>query len=257
MSNAVATISNERLAALAAAAKQAAAKERPSVSKISLKAGVMSVGGNPCKDNKLEAIILVATYRNTYYKGRYDPNNVVNPNCFAFGETDEALAPHENVSDPINSTCAGCPNAEWGSDPGGGRGKACKQTRRLVLLPAMVLNAENSAEAIKSAEMAILDVPVTSVKNYSQYVNVLAASIGLPMWACVTELWTQPDSKTQFKLNFKGIKAVPSDEMLDAIEARKAEALRIGLLGYEESNSEDEEEPAAPAAAKPAVKKKY
>jgi hypothetical protein len=256
MSNEVATISNSRLAALAGQAKDAAAKERPSVSKVSLKSGMVSVGGSPCKDNKLEGIILVATYRNTFYKGRYDPNNISNPNCFAFSEVDDDLAPHINVSTPVSPTCDACPNAEWGSDPGGGRGKACKQTRRLVLMPATVLDAASPVDAIKTAELAILDVPVTSVKNYSQYVNVLAASIGLPMWACVTEMWTQPDAKTQFKLNFKGIKAVPSDDILDALEVRKNEALRIGLLGYDTSN--DEEEEALPAAsAKPATKKKF
>jgi len=249
---AVTTISNDRFAALASQAKQAAAKERPSISKVSLKSGVISFGGTAVKDNRLECIILVATYRNTFYKGRFDPNNIVNPNCFAFGETDVGMVPDPNVTDPVNPTCTGCENGEWGSDLNGGRGKACKQTRRLVIMPASAL--ENGAEGVKVAELAILDVPVTSVKHYSQYVNILAGSIGLPMWACVTEVSAKPDAKTQFSVNFKGISAVPSDDILDALEARKAEALRIGLLGYDKSNDEAEEEAPKPAAKKAAKK---
>lgn len=249
-------ISSERFAALAQKAKDVAAKERPSISKISLKAGVMALGGQPIKDNKLDAVVLVAAYRNTYYKDRYDANNIVNPDCFAFSMSDEDLAPAAGVVHPQHPKCEGCPNAEWGSDRNGGRGKACKETRRLVLLPA---NALESKESVQTGELAIMDVPVTSVKHYASYVNVLAASIGLPPHACITEISARPDAKTQFRVDFKGVSPVPSEQVLDAIEARQPEATRIALLGYEKSNDEeegaDESTPAAPA--KPAAKKKY
>lgn len=245
---AITKISSERFAALAAQAKDAAAKERPSISKISLKSGVISFGGTPVKDNRLEMIILAATYRNTFYAGRYDPNNIVNPNCFSLSETDENMVPDPVVANPINATCEGCEYAEWGSDLNGGRGKACKETRRLVAIPASVFEAVNPVEAIKTAEMAILDVPVTSVRNYSQYVNVLASSVGLPVWACVTEISAKPDPKTQFKVEFKGVRGAPDDATLDALEARKADAVRIGLMGYD-SVAEEGEEDATPAPA--------
>ena len=237
-------ISPSRFAALAEQAKVAAASERPNISKINLKAGQITVGGVAVENNKLEAVILAATYRNTFYKGRYDPNNIVNPNCFALSETDDDVVPSPDVTTPEHPTCEGCPRAEWGSDLNGGRGKACKQTRRLVLLPA---NALESPDTIKIAELAIVDVPVTSVKNYSQYINVLSASIGLPAWAVVTEMSTKPDAKTQFKVEFKGIKAAGGDAVIDALEIRKVEAVRIGLIGYDASNDEEPEKQDAPA----------
>lgn len=252
---AVATVSSSRLAMLAEQAKQAAAAERPSLSKISLKSGVMSYGGQAVKNNALDCIVLVATYRNTFYKGRFDPNNIKNPNCFALSETDDGMVPDPVVTDPVSASCDGCPNREWGSDLNGGRGKACKESRRLVLLPASVLNDEDPIKAIKTGELAILDLPVTSVKHYSNYVNVLAASIGLPIWACVTEVSVRPNAKTQFEVNFRGIKAAAeSDALVDALEGRKAEALRIGLLGYDAVDDGEEEEE-APAPAKKAAKK--
>ena len=250
------TVSTSRLAMLAEQAKQAAAVERPSISKVSLKSGVISYGGNPVKDNKLDCIILAATYRNTFYPGRYDPNNIVNPTCFSLAETDEGMVPDGVVTDPINPTCDGCPHREWGSDLNGGRGKACKETRRLVLLPASVLDDADPIKAIREGELAIMDLPVTSVKNYSQYVNILAASIGLPIWACVTEVSAKPDAKTQFKVLFTGIRAAANtDALIDALEARRADAIRIGLIGYDSTTSEEEAEAAANTPPKKANKK--
>ena len=260
--HAVGAVSTGRLAALAAQAKEAATAERPNVSKIRLKSGVISYGGQAVKDNVLDCIVLVATYRNTFYHGRYDPDAIVNPTCFSLAESDDGMVPDPIVSTPINKTCTGCEYREWESDLNGGRGKACKETRRLVLLPASVLSDPDPVKAIQGGELAILDLPVTSVKNYSQYVNVLAASIGLPIWVCVTAISAKPDAKTQFKVLFTGIRAAgETDEVLDALEAKKLEALRIGLLGYDSSTPlpTEEEIAAAEAAAKasPKGKKKF
>ena len=256
-SNQIAGLSSERFAALAQQAKDAAAAERPSVSKISLKSGIISFGGQPVKDNRLDVIIVATSYKNAFYKGRYDPNNIVNPDCFAFADSDEAMVPDSNVSKPEHPTCEGCPRAEWGSDLNGGRGKACKETRRIALLPGSVLSEADPVEAIKVGELAIVDVPVTSVKNYSQYLNILAASIGLPAHAVLTELSAQPDAKTQFKVMFKGISPVPSDAALDAIEARMPEAKRIVLAGYESSNDAAEGDPLPAGAAAKKTPKKF
>lgn len=232
MSNEIALPTNimERLAAQA---KAAAAKERPAVGKISLKSGVMTYQGAAMPGNKTEAIILAASYRNVWYAGRYDANNIVNPNCFALALDDEGMAPHENVEKPEHPTCEGCAKNEWGSDPNGGRGKACKQTRRLVLIPASVL--DQGAKAVSSAEFAILDVPVTSVKNYSGFVNTLSASVGVPPHAAVCEISIVPDAKTQFKVRFQPLRVVPNEELLNAIEARMEQARSLSIEPYEET----------------------
>ncbi len=253
-STAVATPSAGRFAALAAQAKEAAALERPSLTKISLKSGVISYAGTPVKGNVLPCIILAASYKNALYKGRYDANNIVNPNCFSLAETDDDMTPDSVVTKPEHATCTGCPNREWGSDPNGGRGKACKETRRLVVLPASVLDDEDPLKAIKEGELAVIDIPVMSVKFYSQYVNILSGSIGLPAWAVVTDVSTKPDPKSQFVVQFQGIKAAGGDDILDALEARRKEAIRISLIGYDASADEEAEEE---APAKPAGKKKF
>jgi hypothetical protein len=244
----------DMLAALAAEAKAAAAQERPAVGRISLKSGVMSYAGAPVPGNKMEAVVLAASFRNVWYAGRYDPNNIVNPNCFALSMTDDGMAPHANVSTPPAKSCADCPNNEWGSDPNGGRGKACKQGRRLILIPGHAV--EQGPDTVRTAEMAVLDLPVTSVKNYSGYVNTLAASTSMPVYAAVCEISVVPDAKTQFKVQFRAMRVMPSIEHLNAVKSRLEGARALALEPYESSNDEEEDDapPAKPAAP---AKKKY
>lgn len=230
----------DMLEELAKEAKDDAAKERPAISKISLKSGVMSYGGTPMPGNKVEAIILAAGYRNVYYAGRFDPNNIVNPNCFALSESDEDMVPHENVREKEHETCDGCPKAEWASDPNGGRGKACKQGRRLVLIPANAL--EEGPEKVKTAELAIMDMPVTSVKNYSQFVNTLSVSANVPTYAAVAQISVVPDAKTQFKVMFQAMRVVPTVALLAAIKSRRNEALRIALAPYDDTATKGDTE---------------
>jgi len=227
---------------LAAMAKDQAAKERPSVSKISLRAGVIKYGDQPVKGNVLPAIILLAAHRNTYYDKPFDPNNLANPVCFSLSVEGNDMEAHENVPDENvpafgerrTRDCATCPLSQWESDPRGGRGKACKETRRLIILPA---DAADSVENAQKAEMAILDIPVTSGKNYSNFVNGLAASASVPPWAAITSISTQPDANTQFKVTFTPTNVIDDDAVLEAIFARFEEAQRIAMLPYDEVSS--------------------
>jgi hypothetical protein len=221
------------MAMLAQHAKDAAAKERPATSMISLRAGVLSYGGTPVPNNKLEVIVVAAAFRNVWYAGKFDPNNIVNPNCFALSLDESGMVPDEVVAQKPHTSCAGCPKNEWGSDPGGGRGKACKQSRRLVMLPA---DCATKPEAdVMTAEFAKMDIPVTSVKNYSSYVNAVAASTNRPTFAIVTEISTSPDVKTQFKVNFKPMRLIDNMESLTAIMKRIDSAQALALEPYEET----------------------
>ena len=245
-------------AELAQHAKQAAAVERPSVSKISLKGGMMSYMGGVVPGDKMDVIILVAVARNAYYKDPYNPDVIVNPTCFAIAEVTEDLemVPHENVSQPCNPTCEGCPKAEWGSEEHrpNSRGKACKETRRLVVMPA---DAAKDAETVKKAELAILDVPVTSVKNYSNFVNAIATTVNLPMWACVTNLSLQRDPKVQFFLRFTPLSGLGDADVIRALQARLDEALRIALIPHDEASIAPENQKQQNTPAQEAAKTKF
>ena len=245
------------MARLAQQAKDVAAKERPAIGKISLRAGVLSYGGNSMPGNKMDAIIIATGYRNVWYAGAFDPDNVVSPNCFALSLSDENMVPHANVIEPVNATCEGCKYNEWKSAGGNSKGKACKQTRRLVMLPGSVVTDANPGETIRSAELAVMDLPVTSVRNYSTFVNALAASAGVPPHAAICQISVVPDVKTQFKVKFQPMSVVPTEEILLAIESRLAGAETIAIEPFESSAVGGEELAAEKAAASQKKGKKF
>ena len=189
---------------------------------ISFKGGVLAYAGNPVAGNKLAVVVLDAILENKFYTGKYDPNNKQPPACYAFGRDEDDMAPHEKASDPQSETCATCPHNEWDSGEGG-RGKACKNVRRLAIIPADAL--KNGEDGVADAEVAYAELSVTSVKGWAGYVNQLAATNRPPL-AYVTEIMVTPDAKTQFKINFKALEPVPN-ELLGAVldKADKVEAM--------------------------------
>jgi hypothetical protein len=234
------------LAELEKYAKDDAAKERPSVTKLSLKGGMLAYQGQEMPNNEMEVIILSATFMNTLYLGAYDPDKIVNPDCFALAMDEEDLKPHEDVADPYGSEdghCKGCPNAEWGTGLRDGkptRGKLCKEKRRLVVMPA-----EDGADYAKS-ELAILEISVTNVGHYASYVNTLAASIKRPMWAVRTLIKVSRHRVNQYQLDFSPVGFIETMEELDAIKGRRDAAMRLALMPF--SAKTEEEEPAPPPA---------
>jgi hypothetical protein len=234
---------------LAALAKKATKTEKPSSSSIGVRAGVLSYNGTPVPGNKLGAIIIASTHANLLYEGKYDPNNLSNPVCYAYSEDPDEieLKPHPKSSKPQSDKCETCPMNQWGSDPDGGRGKACKNTRRLALVPDGV-----TPEDLATAEVATLSLPVMSVKNWGNYVNKLATLFGMPPLALKTVVSTQPDQKSQFKITFDD--AGPVDKSLIPGLLAKVQTAQQMLEREYEANPEADEEA---AEKKPAKKAKF
>lgn len=189
-------------ALLAGLAKKAAASERPTSSTVGCRAGILTFNKEPIKGNKLDAIIIASSHSNLFYENAWDEDNPENPVCFAYGEEDDSeenpMVPHPASSKIQHPTCKGCPQNQWGSDPKGGRGKACKNGRSLAMIPADV-----SAEDIVKAEVAIQKLPITSVKFWGNYVNMIAAMFSRPPLGMITTIGVVPDMKHQFHITFE------------------------------------------------------
>lgn len=226
---------------MAADAKKIAERERPSISMINTKGGIMKIGDVVVPGNQLDVIILASAFENQWFKNKYDPNKRENPSCFALSLDGEGMAPHpEGTEIQFDGLCADCPNFEWGSDPKGGRGKACKEKRRLALLPATCLNDGN----VLTAELALLTPPVTSVKNWSNYVNSLRATQGRPPWGVVTNISLHPHAKNQFEVRFSYNFSI-GDQYLGDVSQRIAAVEEILMTPYEQNPEEKEPVPAA------------
>ena len=184
---------------LAQYAVEAAEEEALGGTFLSTKNGRLNINGNPVGGNALASIIIASTMENAFYPGKYDPNNPAPPACYSFGDDEDTMVPHKDVKNPVSPACAGCPNNEWDSGTDG-KGKACKNVRRLALLPADCIN--NPAK-IMGTEQIYLKIPVTSVKDWGKYVHGVSTEFKRPPFAVITEISAVPDDKTQFKVTFK------------------------------------------------------
>lgn len=234
-------------------AKDAAAKERPSVTKLSLKGGMLAYQGQEMPNNEMEVVLLASSFMNTLYLSAYDPDNIKNPDCFALALEEDDLKPHDVVTDPHggeDGMCASCPNAQWGTGMRDGkptRGKLCKEKRRLIVMPA---SSDEETDFLK-AEMAILEISVTNVGHYAAYVNQLAATAKKPMWAVRTLVTVSRHRTNQYELSFTMLGELSLDEY-NAVKARREEGTRLALLPF--GPADEEETIAPPPPPKPAPK---
>lgn len=203
---------------------------------ISLRGGRFSFNGNQLKDDHMDVVVLDHVAENAYYEGRFDPDAPASPVCFAFGTDEKTMAPHPDAPKPQHPTCQGCPQNQFGSADTG-KGKACKNQRKLALIHADQLGD------VANAEVAFMRLPPTSVKPWAAYVQTLAATTNRPPYAMVTTVSIGPDPKTQFKLSFRPEQPLDMDRLFTALKAKRAEVAPALVVPY--APVEASEKPAA------------
>lgn len=177
--------------------------------------GRLKVKGAFVPDNKLECVIVDHIIEYAYYEGDFDPENPQPPVCFAFGRDEKTLVPHTDVTEKQHETCTGCPQNEWASAKRG-KGKACKNGRRLALITS------GDLDNLAKAEVMYLKVPVTSVRGWAGYVRNLADTLHKPPMAFVTEISLVPDAKNQFSMAFKTMEEIKDGSVIGQLfELRK------------------------------------
>lgn len=149
--------------------------------KIGLKGKQFTLPDGQKSDGPLECVILDFVWTMVHYPGAFNSNNPQAPNCFAVGrENPEGgeLKPHESVSKPQGKDCASCAKNQWGSAPSGS-GKACKNQRRLVVVPP---NFDENTEPMT------MYVSPGGLKNFDKYVARLNNEQGVLPVQVVTEV---------------------------------------------------------------------
>lgn len=236
---------------MAAAAQDTAAAEAKvgAARWLSIKGGMMTLGGGAIPDSKMKSVILDSVFENAYYGDEdYDPNNPKAPICFAFSRTGDGMEPHEESQEKQHTDCASCPMNKFKSAKNK-KGKACKNIRRLALIPDTALESEKS---VSQAEWIGLKVPVTSVANWANYAKSIAASYKRPPFGMVTEIGCRPDPKNQVVVTFQAIDTIKAN-IGGAVLAKRESILEDLVQPY----SPREEEEAPPPARKPGAKRKY
>jgi len=181
---------------------------------LSTKGGILTYKDNPIAGNSLEVVVIASPVERLYYTARYDPTKPAGPVCFALGQTMTGLKPNVNSEQKQSDTCANCPKDQWGSSTTGGKGKACAEKRRLLIVTA---DSIGSIDAVNMAEVAALRAPVTSVKAFAVYLQKIANAVKRPLSAVVTKISLVPDPKTQFKLEFDFVREIDDVEIIKAL----------------------------------------
>lgn len=250
------TVWDKELAEAAQAAAGLAAQQAGGGAKrISIRAGVMTVDGNPTPGSCLVGVVAGFIMHNKYFAGQdFDPDQPISPVCYAYGQSKDEMGPHDDAEEKQAERCEGCPQNEFGSADKG-RGKACKNTFQLLVLPAGeydpktdVFEPPTDPEELETAELYALSVPPTALKAWNGHVQRLAGNLR-PPWACYTKITAAPDAKTQVRLEFQLVKnADPA--LLPVLKARHLEAMKVIEVPYPKNSEREERAPAKAAKGK-------
>lgn len=207
---------------LAKAAVESAKNEKMGSGKfISIRAGQLSFGGADIQNNEMRVVILGDIKENQYYDEDFNADVPQVPACYAFGEDEDEMAPHEDAKDPQNETCKGCPQNVFGSAERG-QGKACKNVRRIALMSESDLEGD-----IKKADIAYMKLPVMSVANWANYKKkTLGEVVKRPYWAVITRISVVPDPKSQFKVKFDFEEKIDDSKLFLPLRERSEQVMK-------------------------------
>ena len=209
--------------------------------RISISGGQMSIDGEPVPDNELRVVVLAVLHENQRYVTNYRQGVPTVPECYAFNDPkdedskpEETMHAHDNADNPqgqddpdqpgiVNGKCSDC----WANVMGTadvGRGKACKNIRRV-----MVIMGDDTVDAatLEEAEMRQLSLPVMSTNNWSKFVNKVADEMSRDPSGVIATVRVVPDKKAQFVVEWEFEELVNFDQALwDAMEKKRADAMR-------------------------------
>lgn len=167
----------------------------------------------------LDVVIVDFISANLWYEELYNPDDPQPPGCFAIGMEPSLLVPSPNSPNRQAESCAICPMNQFGTAITG-RGKACKNTRQLALLPA------DAAELVDEEEPPIwlLSVPPTSLKYFDSYVQVLAAKRKVSPIGVQTQIYLDENSDYAAP-RFKAVRPLNNKEVCFYMD-RRDEAMK-------------------------------
>jgi len=183
---------------------------------------------------------VVVDYRaqNTYYERGYVEGETTPPDCWAIAKKVSELAPDPSrIANPEAESCKGCPMNQFGTAHNG-KGKACKNTYLVALLPP---------GADENTELAFARVSPTGMKSFDGFANGCSARFKLPPVGAIVTVDTKQVGRG-WTLNFGAFVKNPNYKQH---YLRRAEAEAVLTQGWDAA---EEEEAAKPAARRPARK---
>ena len=164
----------------------------------------------------IDIIIVDFCTVHSLYSGAFDPKNITPPVCFAIGDNPGSMVPSANSPEKQSDGCTACPMNQYNT-ASIGAGKACKNTRKLAVLPP---------DASMDDPLWTLSVSATALKGYDAYVNSIARQFQVPPYGVITSVSFDPN-QTYGTLIFSDPRPNENVEIAYARRAEAAEALAV------------------------------
>lgn len=193
----------------------------------------------------------------TYYPNGYTEGSDDAPTCWAEDGVNPLGPTEQRPIDPMTGThcvdCRMCPMNQFGSkiSESGGKGKACADTRKLIVVPMAPTGQKNpdgsdatvmDGANIKFGGPMLLRVPAASLRVFGEY-DAKLQQMGLPYFGVVTRLeFDQTQAYPKFVL--RALRVITPEEANKVVEIRDSMLTRQIL--------ESGQTGAAPRAALPA-----
>lgn len=196
---------------------------------LTFKAGVFTIENSDFAKREMEGVaVLSKKVRGYWPEGSED----LRPECSS-SEGRVGVA-----RDGATFECANCQCNEWGSDPKGGKGKACGEYRLLLVVP------QGMSAPVR------LRLPVTSIGNWDEYISGLRVTQkGQSYFTVVTKFGltkaVREGNQEYFVANFARVRSLDVPELRGVLVARKefedilARVRTQDLVGEKETESED------------------
>lgn len=220
-------------------------REKVDSARISFKGGKFkfqdSLLGNA--GNEFWGIVLNFSFVKTFYAKKFKEGEVAFPECFAISAEAESKTwePHANSNVAQASSCDTCEHNKWGTAPDDGKGKACRDQRRLVVLVAD--SFKSGAMGLADATLGVLEIAPTSIKHWKKYYNDMRMAYGVDCFAYVTRFYLD-DAFDYPVVRYSLHKFVDNRELLLALKDKVSkEALEMAMRPYSKQEEQPERQP--------------
>lgn len=212
--------------------------EKPQGGFLSFKGGRLTYGDEILPGDKINVIIINYRNENAFYPDAYKAGVNRSPECYAIRRPGEDMLPNtievdgeevyamdnvqgmpkrDDADTDAERSCDTCWANEWGSALNGGKGKACKTSRRL-----MVLAADDCTTPDKIARASVMTAipPATSVENFQNVMNQITKVLDTVPFGAVVEMSVKRHDRFLFMVHFKVLQQINDDVLLEALSKR-------------------------------------
>lgn len=207
----------QQIAQQLARQNEAAKSLRSGGSYITFKNANLKVDGISIPENQLNVRVLAVISERAYYSKPFDADAVQVPDCYSLNDT----MPHDDAASPQADHCGDCPHNKWGSAKQG-KGKSCRESARVVVVPANV--------PVNAAQQYTAKIPITSLGTVTSFTSRCGQANKL-MGEFVTKLSCVEDNKSFFKVHLTPVEVTADMDIAMLLKAQNA-AYDLAMTPY-------------------------